>query len=223
MTARVAGPQVWRRRARVTLRPTPPLVTLSASYGAGGSQVGPALAERLGVDFLDRAIPAQVAERLAVSLDAALAHDESLGDAIGRFVSSFAMLPELASAMAQAGLPAGEDYRAHTEAIIREHAAQGAVVLGRAGALVLRDHPRALHVRLDGPADRRVARMMDQQGIERPEAERLRKDADRAREAYVRHFYGADARDPAHYHMVIDSTRLPVGCVVGAIAAALRR
>ena len=223
MTARVAGPQVWRRRARVTHRPTPPLVTLSASYGAGGSQVGPALAERLGVDFLDRAIPAQVAERLAVSLDAALAHDESLGDAIGRFASSFAMLPELASAMAQAGLPAGEDYRAHTEAIIREHAAQGAVVLGRAGALVLRDHPGALHVRLDGPAGRRVERMMDQQGLERPEAERLRKDADRAREAYVRHFYGADARDPAHYHMVIDSTRLPVGCVVEAIAAALRR
>jgi len=211
-----------RRRAGYS-RPTPPLVTLSASYGSGGSRVGPALAERLGVDFLDRAIPAKVAERLAVSLDAALAHDESLGDAIGRFVSSFAMLPELASAMAQAGVPAGEDYRAHTEAVIREHAAQGAVVLGRAGALVLRDRPGALHVRLDGPADRRVERMMDQQGLERPEAERLRKDADRAREAYVRHFYGADARDPAHYHMVIDSTRLPVGCVVESIAAALRR
>ena len=164
-----------------------------------------------------------MAERLAVSLDAALAHDESLGDAIGRFASSFAMLPELASAMAQAGVPAGEDYRVHTEAIIREHAGQGAVVLGRAGALVLRDHPDALHVRLDGPPERRVERMMREQGLERAEAERLRKDADRAREAYVRHFYGADARDPAHYHMVVDSTRLPVGCVVEAIAAALRR
>jgi Cytidylate kinase-like family len=205
------------------LRATPPLVTLSASYGAGGSAVGPALAERLGVEFLDRAIPARVAERLAVSLDSALAHDESLGDAIGRLVSSFAMLPELAAAMAQAGVPDGDDYRVHTEAIIREHAAQGAVVLGRAGALVLRDHPDALHVRLDGPAERRVERMMREQGLQRAEAERLRKDADRAREAYVRHFYGADARDPAHYHMVIDSTRLPVACVVGAIAAALRR
>ena len=210
-------------RRGATLRPTPPLVTLSASYGAGGSRVGPALAERLGVDFLDRAIPARVAERLAVSLDVALAHDESLGDAIGRLASSFAMLPELAAAMAQAGVPDGEDYRAHTEEIIREHAAYGAVVLGRAGALVLRDHPDALHVRLDGPAERRVAQMMREQGLERSEAERLRRDADRAREAYVRHFYGADARDPAHYHMVIDSTRLPVGAVVEAIAAALRR
>jgi cytidylate kinase len=133
------------------------------------------------------------------------------------------MLPELAAVMAQAGVPAGEDFRVNTEAIIREHAAEGAVVLGRAGALVLRDHPGALHVRLDGPAERRVERMMREQGLDRAEAERLRKDADRAREAYVRHFYGADARDPALYHMVVDSTRLPVGAVVEAIAGALRR
>ena len=38
-------------------RTTMTLVTLSAPYGAGGSQVGPAVAERLGVPFVDRAIP----------------------------------------------------------------------------------------------------------------------------------------------------------------------
>ena len=200
---------------------TPPLVTLSASFGAGGSQVGPALADRLGVEFLDRAIPARVAERLAVSLDAALAHDESLGDAIGRFASSFAMLPELAGALVQAGVPADEDYRRHTEEIIREHAARGAVVLGRAGALVLRDDPAALHVRLDGPPERRVERAMARLDIDRAEAERQRRDADRAREAYVRHFYAADARDPALYHLVIDSTRLSPDAVVDVIAAAI--
>jgi hypothetical protein len=198
-------------------------VTISASFGAGGSRVAPVVAERLGVEVLDRAIPARVAERLAVPLDDALAHDEALGDAIGRLASSFALLPELAGALVQAGVLAGEDYRRETERIILEHAPRGEVVLGRAGALVLHDHPDALHVRLDGPTERRIERMMREQGLERSEAERLRKDADRAREAYVRHFYGADARDPAHYHMVIDSTRLEVGAVVEAIAAALRR
>ena len=37
------------------------IVTVSASYGALGSEVGPRLAERLGVPFLDRAIPSEVA------------------------------------------------------------------------------------------------------------------------------------------------------------------
>src|SRR3954454_24267872 len=212
-----------RPRVAATLRGTPPLVTLSASYGAGGSQVGPALAERLGVDFLDRAIPTQVAQRLAVSLDDALVHDESLGDAIGRLASSFALLPELAGAMVQAGGLAGEDYRRETEAIIRSHAEEGAVVLGRAGAVVLRDHPGALHVRLDGPQQRRVERVMERQGVSRAEAERLRRDGDRAREPYVRHFYGADARDPALYHLIVDSTRLEPDCVVDLLSAALRR
>jgi hypothetical protein len=195
-------------------------VTLSASFGAGGSRVGPAVAERLGVELLDRAIPVRVAERLAVPLDDALAHDESLGDAIGRLASSFALLPELAGAMVQAGVLAGEDYRRETERIIVEHAPLGEVVLGRGGAIVLRDYPGALHVRLDGPQARRIEQAMELGSLERPDAERLRRDSDRAREAYVRHFYGADARDPALYHLVIDSTAIPLETVAELIATA---
>lgn len=179
------------------------------------------MAQRLGVEFLDRAIPTRVAEKLGCSLDDALAHDESLGDAIGRLASSFALLPELAGAMVQAGVFAGEDYRRETENLIREHARGGAVILGRAGAVILRDHPEALHVRLDGPPERRVEQAMQLEGLNRHDAERLRRDGDRAREAYVRHFYGCDARDPALYHLVLDSTRLSTETVVEIIAAAV--
>jgi hypothetical protein len=182
--------------------------------------VGPALAERLGVEFLDRAIPTRVAERLGCALDDALAHDEALGDAIGRLASSFALLPELAGAMVQAGVLAGEDYRRETERLIREHAGGGAVILGRAGAVILREEPHALHVRLDGPKERRVAQAMELGGLSRADAERLRRDGDRTREAYVRHFYGCDARDPALYHLVIDSTVLPPPAVVEIVATA---
>jgi cytidylate kinase len=196
------------------------LVTLSASYGAGGSQVGPALAERLGVTFVDRAIPTAVAERLSVPLDEALAHDESLGDAIGRLSSSFALLPELAGAMVHADLLAEEDYRRETERAIREHAVGGAVVLGRAGQLVLRDEPGVLHVRLDGPPERRLAQAMGMEGVDRATAERHLKETDRARQAYVQHFYGADPRDARLYHLILDSTVLPLDACVDLIARA---
>jgi cytidylate kinase len=157
-----------------------------------------------------------------VPLDDALAHDESLGDAIGRLVSTFALLPELAGAMAQAGYVAGDDYRRETERLLKEHSDTGAVILGRAGAVVLRDVPGALHVRLDGPADKRVAQAMALEGLEAEDAERLRKSGDRAREAYVRHFYGKDAKDPSLYHLVIDSTALPQEKIVEVIATAAR-
>jgi Cytidylate kinase-like family len=66
------------------------LVALSASYGAGGSQIGPALAQRLGVPFVDRAIPLAVAEQLDVPLDDAAAHDEQAGKSwLARILSGF--------------------------------------------------------------------------------------------------------------------------------------
>ena len=46
--------------------PSRPVVTLAALYGAGGTVVGPRVAERLGVPFLDRGILTAVAKRLGV-------------------------------------------------------------------------------------------------------------------------------------------------------------
>ena len=94
------------------------------------------------------------------------------------------------------------------------------MVLGRAGAVILKDAPDALHVRLDGPPERRVEQAMALEELSREDAERLRKSGDRAREGYVKHFYNVDPRDPALYHLVIDSTALPVAAVVDVIAAA---
>jgi cytidylate kinase len=195
------------------------VITLSASYGAGGAYVGPRLAERLGVPFLDRAIPAQVAERLAVPLEDAAARDESIG---GLFARMALTLAPMGQAFGAVMTTQDEDaFRRTTEAIIGEHAGSGdVVVLGRAGALVLRDEPRALHVRLDGPRERRIGQAMRLAGHDFAAAERRLAQTDRAREAYVRHFYRADARDPALYHLAIDSTAIPLDTVVELIAGA---
>lgn len=76
---------------RVTIGPpAPPVVALSASYGAGGSVVGPMVAQELAVPLLDRAIPAAVAELLTVSSGLALAHDERPPAPIGVLIARLA-------------------------------------------------------------------------------------------------------------------------------------
>jgi cytidylate kinase len=189
------------------------LITLSASYGTGGGRIGPDLASLLDVPFLDRAIPTAVADHLPVSRDEVLAHDESPGGLLARIRSSLALSPEH-----------DEDYfRLETERVLREQAATGnAVVLGRAAAVVLRDDQRALHVRLDGPVDARIAQAMRLEHIDLAEAERRLKQNDKAREGYVRHFYGVDAREARLYHLVIDSTAIPPDVCVELIAVAAR-
>ena len=144
------------------------LVTLSAPYGAGGSYVGPQLAERLGVAFVDRAIPSEVARRLAVPLAEAVRRDEAIGSLFDRVVRMLA--PVGAAYGARPMDPEALDeqsYRLATEEVIREEAGtRGGVILGRAGALVLAGVPGALHVRLFGPREARIEQAMRLEAID---------------------------------------------------------
>jgi cytidylate kinase len=202
------------------------VVTISASFGAGGSVVGPAVAERLGIPFVDRAIPAAVADSLAVPLDRALAHDQQLPPAIVRVLS------KMASAVIPLGVapmspPEGTDqedvFRSGTERVLREVAERtGGVILGRAAAIVLANHPSALHVRLDGPKAARLARAHARDNRPEDEVKRLLEETDRARIGYVKHFYNRDPHDSRLYHVVLDSTALPLDVCTDLIVTAAR-
>jgi len=114
-----------------------------------------------------------------------------------------------------------DTFRQTTEKVLWELASgSGGVVLGRAGALVLASCPNALHVRLDGPAAARAARAALQEGLSLTTARDQLRQADRTRTAYVRHLYGRDPRDPRHYHLVIDSTVVPLDACLDTIVAA---
>lgn len=202
------------------------LVTLSAPYGAGGSQVGPDLARRLDVPFVDRVIPSDVATRLAVPLETALRHDD---------VTSSHFLARLLKSLAPIGHAygiGGVDPEPKSERCIGDAAERAVferadsgrgVILGRAAAVVLRDDPRVTHVRLDGPREARLRQAMRIQGIDRETADRRMKETDRARYQYVRALRGADARDPALYHLIIDSTVIDLEACVEVIALAVEK
>jgi len=88
--------------------------------------------------------------------------------------------------------------------------------------MVLRGRADVLHVRLDGPPDRRLIAAVAH--LDRPEDDvrRERDAADAARVAYVRHFYRCDPAEARHYHLVVDSTALAHDTVVELIVAAAR-
>jgi len=208
------------------------VVTLSASFGTGGSVIGPRVAERLDLPFLDRAIPVAVAEALAVPMTDAMAHDERRTPGFGRLLATLARAaaaPDTAfgsaptAARASLGDQPEQVFRDQTERVLRQVAdEQGGVILGRAAAIVLRDRPSALHVRLDGPVEARVERATAHEGIDEAQARKLLVETDRAREGYVKHFYRCDARDACHYHLVLDSTALGIDTSVDLIVVAAR-
>src|SRR5438445_1458555 len=115
------------------------LVTLSASYGSGGGRIGRAVADCLGVPFVDRVIPLGVAERLDVPLDDVVAHDQKVGSWLERMLRSFVAVDTGTPTPLAAEDFSADEFRRATEEVISRQAATGAgVILGRAGAVLLR-------------------------------------------------------------------------------------
>ena len=200
------------------------VVTISAAYGTGGAEVARAVAERLELPFHDRAIPAQVAGRLGVPVAEAEANDESVVRGLWRLVASLGTMPDpVGGVLPTSPLPDERAYRQQTERVLAEIAdGAGGVVLGRAAAIVLKRRPDALHVRLDGPRSRRLEDAMSRSGRPPEEVRREMEANDRSREAYVRHFYRCDPAAAEHYHLVIDSTALPLDTVTDLVVTAAR-
>ncbi len=197
------------------------VVTISASYGAGGSLIGPAVAERLALPFVDRAIPATVAHDLAVPVDEALAHDQKLPGTFARAFARIANIPSFGNTPLSAEVDSDELFREGTEKVLHDIAVgSGGVILGRAAAIVLARHPGALHVRLQGSREGRLTRVTSHRPLTRAEVSRRLDEADRARVAYVKHFYRTDPADPAHYHLVLDTIAIPDATSVELIATA---
>jgi cytidylate kinase len=163
-----------------------------------------------------------VAGRLGVPLEEAEANDETVVRGVWRLIGSLGTMPDPGGGVVPLqSVPDERSYRQQTEHVLAEIAdGPGGVVLGRAAALVLRDRPDALHVRLDGPLDRRLAAAVRRSGRPEEEVRRTLEAADRSRTAYVRHFYRCDPADARHYHLVLDTTAFPVEAVVDLVVRA---
>jgi cytidylate kinase len=197
-------------------------VTIAATYGAGGSVVAPAVAERLNLPLIDRAIPIALAESLAH--EGELAEDEVRDT--GRVARYLAQAVSLSGLYVGVPVPpearGADDRIAQTEEVLRRAAnAGGAVVLGRAGVFVLRNRADVLQVRLDGRPEARMRQAMEHEHLDEETAERMLRDNDRARAAYIHTFYpGERWEDPLNYHLVLDSTALPLEVCVNLIVSA---
>jgi hypothetical protein len=182
------------------------------------------LAERLGVPFVDRAIPFAVAERLGVNIETAHRHDERLGlGKLERILRGFIGQDVGAPLPIAPDLTVDDDFRRATEEVMLAQAATGeGVILGRGATIVLHDRPEVLRARLDGPSERRAVQAARLAGIDRADAGCTLERIDRAHADYTRRFYGADICDPRLYDIVLDSTRIDLDTCVELLETAAR-
>ena len=202
--------------------PLCPVVTIAALYGAGGSRIGPRVAEQLGVRFLDRAIPSSVARIVGLPEEAIAEVDERPQSRGQRLLTVLARASPPSSASGQVERVDLEErrLRGEIEGFLADASRSGGVVLGRGGAVVLAEVPGALHVYLGGDRRARIERVMEWQGIDRETAAHTLKINDRARRDYVRSAYGVDGDNSQLYHLTADALALGVDACVDLIVVA---
>jgi cytidylate kinase len=200
----------------VNAGPGAPVVTLFESYGSGAEDIGARVAQALGVPFHEQAFSSpQLAE------NARLREQEGL-------------LARVLGAMSQSsfgGLDVGDvasgqrdnyDLVMANTATVQRWARQGGVIVGRNGAFILSDWPAALHVKLDGPLEQRIARAAREAGISPDRAARRQKNEDRIRADMSIELYGWDPRDPLRYDLMLNTGRMDEETCVEIIVQASR-
>ena len=202
----------------------PRVITISASYGAGGSLIAPRLAEAMGLAFADRLLTTATVD--LADAEPAPGAGERVTEAEHQEIRRGRVFDRLAVLTGGMGLSplTSEDVRRplreQVEASVRDAARDGAVILGRAAALVLVDDPLVFHVRLDGPVAARLRRGMAIEKIDGPTAKRHLEETDKARAAYIDRLYGRRGDDPALYHLSLDATSFGIDDAVALIRSA---
>ena len=211
------------------------VVTISRQFGAAGVPIGRRLAERLGAQFLDRALVSQAAIRAGVPEAELDLYDERLPSLWQRIAAALATsAPEIAMpALSEAQLaqmPVHDRLVAITRTIIEEAAERGnAVIVGRGAAFILGRRPGVLNVQLHASLEARL-RYLETWAEEgpaelRPDAATLTelcRSVDAARAEWVRRWFDADWMDLRHYDLSIDSGRLGIDRTVELLEFAAR-
>jgi cytidylate kinase len=199
-------------------------VTISASYGARGERIAQMVAETLGLAFLDRAIPLGVARQLHLSQEVAESSDERAPTRWDRVAHALSAAGSVTTATGVTPEPIqdADTFRMATERILQQVAdTTGAVFLGRAGMVVLGGRADVLCVRLDGPVEARIAQAIAD-GADPTTAGEAQRVVDAARSEYASFFYRQRQDDAGLYHLILDSTALPIDACVAIVVAAAR-
>jgi hypothetical protein len=197
------------------------VVCISRTLGAEGEAVGRLVAQALGFRYVDEEIIELAAERAGTPRDVVASAEE-------RRALVSRLLENLAWAGTAVVVPtvmpteySGENEAAVIRDVVREVGERGeAVIVAHAASLALPDRDGALRVFVTAPLAVRGRRLAAEAGVDDAQGEKLARESDRARAAYLKRFYGVSEELPTHYDLVVSTERLAAEEAAGVIVRA---
>jgi cytidylate kinase len=194
------------------------VVTLFESYGSGAGYVSEKVAQALGIPLHPQAFSSEEIEDAMTKRESEGVVTRVFG-AMGGPYAAYAGLEGPGVALAQR-----DNYELviQNTRFVKEAALEGGVIVGRNGAFILADWPGALHVRLDGPLEQRIARAAKESGIDTERAAKRQKREDQVRADMSIELYGWDPREVDRYDLVVNTGTMDLDTCVDIIVQAAR-
>lgn len=189
------------------------IITISRQFGAGGSTIGQAVADRLGYYYCDKDMIVRAAlESGNLTPEEVMYYDERVPAEFGLGQSLFDFYNK----------PLDERlFNAQREAI-RHLAEKGNVVIvGRNANIVLKEYDKTLHVFISATEHFRLKRMMEKMPelSEEKVLERLH-SVDKARKKYCKHYTHTEFGNAEYYDLSVKSSTLGIDNCVDLICKA---
>ena len=188
------------------------VITISRQLGSGGAYIGREVAESLNFIFTDREIIQKAAKQLS-TLEENL---ESREEKILSFWHSFIKAPPQARGVYMAPISPileftdNELYTVESDIIKRIASEGSAVIIGRCGFDVLRQHPNHISIFIHANNEFRNKRIQEVYSLSYEEAEKMIQQSDKERAAYCKSFTGKEWSDARNYDISIDSGKLGI-------------
>ncbi|HVO68575.1 MAG TPA: cytidylate kinase-like family protein [Aggregatilineaceae bacterium] len=198
----------------------PFVITISHQLGSGGAYLGNVLSKRLGMPFIDREILKQVADQLNLS-EAALENREERMSSFWETFARMAMFsnPQV-SLVASPYLPSDQDlFQLESEYIKRIAEKASAIILGRCGRYILRDHPHHFSVMVHAELPARIKRVSGLFHVSQADAERLIEVNDKERASYIHTFTRQDWLNVRLYDLCVNTSRVGLDNTVELVCA----
>lgn len=190
------------------------VITINRELGSGGHTVGRKLAEKLGVQFFDKALIKSLEEKYHLTAE----EIEKLKGRKHNWWEDFKRVARIGegwnmgytqqySHLDGKSLPdimtTDEIFKAETEILqgVAEH--ESCVVTGRSGFFVFRQHPNHISILIQASMPFRMERVMRKQEIGEDEARKIIEQVDTMRENYVTKYTGTSRYYTRNYDLVI--------------------
>lgn len=192
------------------------VITINRELGSGGRTVGRKLAEKLGVEYYDKALVKALQERYNLSVDK-IEQLKGQGQSWWEEFKRKMTFSDEEYTLNQTGIDTESVFRAEMDILHSLAKDESCVIAGRSGFAVFRDHPNHLSVLIQASMPHRVARVMREQNMSEEQARAVIEKVDKMRENYIREFTGFSRYDTRNYQLVISMDELTEDAAVALI------